>query len=228
MGLAKSYLIIYNFVQFLGWSCILGQLIQHFVAKGLPLSLASCEGVWASVGTLVTIFQSAAVLEIVHSMIRIVKTPVATTGVQVFSRVACLSLAIMVPATHNHWVLSLMLFSWSITEVIRYLFYTLSLVESVPYILGWLRYTLFIVLYPSGVSGEVGTILVSLPFVKETGLFSIAMPNAINFAFNFYYVLASSLVFYVIGLPWLYTYMLGQRKRFIATGGVSQTAKKTQ
>ncbi|GAM27175.1 hypothetical protein SAMD00019534_103500, partial [Acytostelium subglobosum LB1] len=224
MGIAKIYLLAYNSVQFAGWSYILALLAMH--ANNAGWTSEAFNGVWDTVGTWVIYFQFAAVLEILHSLIGIVKTPAATTFVQVFSRVACVTLAIYVPPVHNHWVLTLMLVSWSITEVVRYAFYALSLIDAVPYFLGWLRYTLFIVLYPSGVSGETGTIIVSLPHVESMRLFYFDMPNAINFAFNTRLVLMSSLIFYVFGLPWLYTYMLGQRKRFIQTGGVKAPAKR--
>jgi very-long-chain (3R)-3-hydroxyacyl-CoA dehydratase len=46
--------------------------------------------------------------------------------------------------------------SWSLVEVPRYLFYALNIVGLVPYPLFWLRYSLFAILYPTGISGELG------------------------------------------------------------------------
>ena len=60
----------------------------------------------------------------------------------------------------------LLLLAWSITEVIRYSFYALSLFNSVPYFIIWLRYTTFIVLYPTGVTGELLTLFAGLPEVR--------------------------------------------------------------
>ena len=52
-----------------------------------------------------------------------------------------------------------MVASWAVIEIVRYLFYAAKLVsdnpEAMPYPLFWLRYSLFMVLYPSGISGEV-------------------------------------------------------------------------
>lgn len=57
-----------------------------------------------------------------------------------------------------------MILAWSMTEVIRYAFYALSLVlGTVPRILVYLRYTTFYVLYPVGASSEALLILSSLP-----------------------------------------------------------------
>jgi very-long-chain (3R)-3-hydroxyacyl-CoA dehydratase len=50
---------------------------------------------------------------------------------------------------------SSMLLAWSVTEVIRYSFFTLSLSGILPKALAWLRYNTFYVLYPLGISSEV-------------------------------------------------------------------------
>jgi very-long-chain (3R)-3-hydroxyacyl-CoA dehydratase len=45
--------------------------------------------------------------------------------------------------------------SWACVEVPRYLFYALNIyMDTVPFVLFFLRYNLFFVLYPSGISGE--------------------------------------------------------------------------
>ena len=54
-------------------------------------------------------------------------------------------------------------FAWSITEVIRFTFYSLKIMnikrkENVfAELFGFLRYTTFIILYPIGISGEMIT-----------------------------------------------------------------------
>ncbi|KYQ90647.1 hypothetical protein DLAC_09280 [Tieghemostelium lacteum] len=219
---SKAYLVLYNAVQTIGWAYILMKLALHHKDGYNP------NGVWDLIGKEVILFQGAAVLEIVHSLIGIVKTPVATTFVQVFSRVACVFLATIVPTTQNYWSLTLMLFCWSITEVIRYSFYALSIVNMVPYFLGWLRYTTFYILYPMGVLGETSTILASIPFVTENKVLTYSMPNFLNVSFDFAFFLKFSLIFYVVGLPWLYMHMISQRKRFIATGGNTKATPTSQ
>ena len=56
-----------------------------------------------------------------------------------------------------------MLFAWTVTEMIRYLFYTLNLLEVNVALITWLRYTLFIGLYPIGVTGELLCYYFALP-----------------------------------------------------------------
>lgn len=59
------------------------------------------------------------------------------------------------------------------------------------------RYTLFIVLYPMGVSGELLTIYAALPFVRQSGLYSISLPNKYNFSFDYYTFLILVMISYI-------------------------------
>lgn len=47
-----------------------------------------------------------------------------------------------------------MLVAWSITEVIRYSYFVLTLSGASPGFIAWLRYNTFYVLYPLGISSE--------------------------------------------------------------------------
>jgi hypothetical protein len=40
----------------------------------------------------------------------------------------------------------MLLIAWSITEVIRYSFYALNLINAVPYLLIWMRYIFFLII----------------------------------------------------------------------------------
>jgi Protein tyrosine phosphatase-like protein, PTPLA len=60
----------------------------------------------------------------------------------------------------GHWGAGLMILSWASVEVPRYAFYVAALVtgdsnKKTPYPLFWLRYSLFAVLYPTGIAGEL-------------------------------------------------------------------------
>jgi len=56
-----------------------------------------------------------------------------------------------------------MLLAWSVTEVIRYPFYVLSLLDTEVYALNWLRYNTFLVLYPLGAGSEAFLSFSTLP-----------------------------------------------------------------
>lgn len=49
---------------------------------------------------------------------------------------------------------SSMLVAWSVTEVVRYSYFALSLTGALPSFLTWLRYSMFYILYPMGITSE--------------------------------------------------------------------------
>ncbi len=72
----------------------------------------------------------------------------------VASRIFCLwAIADLSPQVYGHWGFTMMVTSWSLVEVPRYLFYAVNLIGTVPSPLFFLRYHLFMVLYPTGVLG---------------------------------------------------------------------------
>jgi len=48
------------------------------------------------------------------------------------------------------------------------------------------RYTVFIPTYPFGVVSEMLLLYHALPVAKATGMYSLAMPNALNFGFSWH------------------------------------------
>lgn len=130
------------------------------------------------------IVQTAACLEIVHSMLGVVKSPAYTVFLQgiyyislffllnyyallVFSRVwtiwAVMNNSVV---TQQSIFFPLAITSWAVVEVPRYLFYALNILEAVPYPLFWLRYSLFAILYPIGLTGELGSMTMAVQELK--------------------------------------------------------------
>mmetsp|Transcript_13125 Transcript_13125/g.41528 ORF Transcript_13125/g.41528 Transcript_13125/m.41528 type:complete len:116 (+) Transcript_13125:490-837(+) len=103
--------------------------------------------------------------------------------------------------------------AWCSSEIIRYGFFAFKEAGMSPYVLLWLRYTGFIILYPIGVSSELGLTYMALPAIKATGMYNYYMPNALNFAFDYHAFLIVGMLAYIPGFPQLYFYMLGQRKK---------------
>eukprot|EP00742_Colponemidia_sp_Colp-10_P001007 GILJ01001089.1.p1 GENE.GILJ01001089.1~~GILJ01001089.1.p1 ORF type:complete len:219 (+),score=14.38 GILJ01001089.1:35-691(+) len=205
--MSKPYLLLYNSAQFLGWSFILYKILEHYAAGHEHTTL------YEKIRLPLTVSQTAALLEIVHPILGLVKSPVVTTAIQVFSRILVLWGAFEAVPESRHSVFVLpTVFAWSLVEIIRYSFYALNLLGSVPGPLKWLRYTAFILLYPLGISGEIGSIVTGLPIVKSTGMYSYPMPNRLNFGFDFYVFLILALLAYIPGSPVMYGHMLKQRK----------------
>jgi len=217
MSLAKGYLVLYNVVMFLGWSGLLAALVAHITIKETHV------GVYDKINILLYIFQTGAVLEIVHAAVGLVRSNVLLTGFQVFSRVFLVwGIAYSVPEIQNTIAVPLFLVAWCITEVIRYAYYAFGLLGSTPEIITWCRYTFFIILYPVGVTGELLAIYWSLPYLKKSGIYSLLMPNCCNIAFDYYVYCIITMFLYIPIFPQLYLHMFAQRKKIISD------TKKTQ
>ena len=62
---------------------------------------------------------------------------------------------------------SSMLIAWSVTEVVRYSYFVFTLSGYSPGLISWLRYNLFYVLYPLGISSECWLIYKAVEPAKE-------------------------------------------------------------
>ena len=92
----------------------------------------------------------------------------------------------------------ILIISWSLVEVPRYLFYLVKLLGlSMPDWLLFLRYNLFYVLYPTGITGEMWVIVKALKFIKESQIYSISLPNSWNIAIDFYGISVFLLIIYL-------------------------------
>jgi len=189
--MVTKYLLAYNLLLAIGWAIFL----VCELAKGFAMDSTSL--------LLLNICQGAAVLEILHVGLKWVKSPLFTTFIQVFSRVFVLVFINLVPSEELIRILgitgvALITIAWGITEVVRYSYYFSTLLGKEIYWLTFLRYTLFIVLYPIGVCGE-WMILLSVMKMNNWGF------NAINI------FLGVVLLTYFPFFPKLYMYMWKQR-----------------
>ncbi|RLM92436.1 hypothetical protein C2845_PM08G05170 [Panicum miliaceum] len=104
-----------------------------------------------------------------------------------FAQTAAL-LEIFVLQTHSHVLVTSLVLSWSITEVIRYSFFGLKEAFGIiPYWHLWLRYSTFFVFYPIGLVSELGLVYAALPSMKASGKYCLEMPDKWNFSFSYYY-----------------------------------------
>ncbi|XP_028128663.1 very-long-chain (3R)-3-hydroxyacyl-CoA dehydratase hpo-8 [Diabrotica virgifera virgifera] len=208
-GAVTTYLLLYNGIQTLGWSYLLFQVIIYYL-------FGSTKSLYDTVQWTVNIFQNLAVLEVLHAAIGIVKSNPIITAVQVSSRVVVVvGVLIATQAPRESIGLTLCLLAWSITEIIRYSMYALSLVNAVPYFLTWLRYSLFVVLYPIGITGELLCLFWAQKEVGENSLYSVTMPHKYNFIFNYQHVLVFIMLMYIPFFPQLYGHMFAQRKKVL-------------
>lgn len=235
--LVTGYLALYNAAQAVGWGYSLSLVVQH-IASGSSASL------WVSAGYPVYTLTMLTFLEVVHSLLGFVRAPWTTTFVQVLSRillaavcnVMCASSTACtgaITSTSPAMWLTMMCFAWSLTEVVRYSFYFFNLFKIDVKPLTWLRYSLFTVLYPMGVSGEIGCLLAA----TSAGLLGSSDPIPASAPFLMKNIFMP--VFQIVptwlligvayggGLPTLYLHMLAQRKKVLGGGKKVSKGKKT-
>ncbi|KAI9314579.1 tyrosine phosphatase-like protein [Dichotomocladium elegans] len=205
----ESYLLAYNALSF---SCWFGILIT--IAITLLSSNGNYESVHHFVWSTLLIVQSAAILEVLHSLFGLVRAPVTTTAMQVASRLFLVwGVNYVFPQIRTHWSFTTMTIAWSIAECVRYSFYACNLLGSIPSALNWARYNFFLVLYPTGVGSELTMVYKALPYAK---------------AWNplYYYFLIAVALVYIPGFPVLFSHMLTQRRKYIRT--IKEEKKKSE
>ncbi|KAF3639284.1 Very-long-chain (3R)-3-hydroxyacyl-CoA dehydratase PASTICCINO 2 [Capsicum chinense] len=207
----RIYLSFYNWIVFFGW-------FQVFYLAVKTLKESGHEHVYDAVEKPLLLAQTAAILEILHGLVGLVRSPVSATLPQISSRLYVMwGILWSFPELRSHILVSSLVISWSVTEIIRYSFFgTKEAFGSAPSWLLWLRYSTFLLLYPSGITSEVGLIYSALPYITESGKYSLRMPNKWNFSFDYYYAGLVALGIYVPGNPHMYGYMLGQRKKALS------------
>jgi very-long-chain (3R)-3-hydroxyacyl-CoA dehydratase len=161
--LKTGYLVLYNATSALLWTTVLTRTITLAAARGPG-------AVHAGVGDWTKWTQTLALLEVAHALLGVVRAPLATTVMQISSRLL-LVWAIVHPFPHlarENAAYTTMLLAWSATEVIRYTFFTLTkAVGAAPDPLVWLRYSSFLVLYPVGITSECLMIWAAVPEARK-------------------------------------------------------------
>ncbi|KIL67373.1 hypothetical protein M378DRAFT_191690 [Amanita muscaria Koide BX008] len=209
----KAYLIAYNVFSTLSWFYLLIVTLRHVLFSPSPSLHARAVTTYAAVGRVVAFVQTTAVLEVVHVLLGWVRSPLATTAMQVSSRIILVwAIAEQFKSAQVFPLYATMILSWSVTEVIRYAFYACSLLSIESKLLTYLRYTTFYVLYPTGAGSEAFVIFASVPSWGTWSLWAF-----IRFAM---------FVIWWPGLYVMYTYMMAQRRKVL--GGAKVKAKKTQ
>ncbi|KAE8350810.1 tyrosine phosphatase-like protein [Aspergillus coremiiformis] len=213
-GLTKLYLLGYNAISFSLWAtCTLRgcYLLAINPAEDIPTTFNDIF--WP----LLTTTQTLAVLEILHSLLGIVRAPVTTTAMQVASRLL-LVWGVMflfhekgdgagivgapseVVKVGDYAFLGC-LSAWGVTECIRYGFFALQVLGTgVPRWWTWLRYNTFYVLYPLGITSECVLVVKALKPAAE-----------LNPLYQWFLIVVLGI--YVPGSYILYTHMIAQRKK---------------
>lgn len=185
--------------------------------------------VWENCELPLKVSQTVAIMEVIHAMLGIVRSPVMITATQVASRLWVLwGIVNLAPEATTTSVVTLgfinlslvtLLTAWCLSEIIRYGFFALKEIGSQPRVMVWLRYSGFLVLYPLGVSSELAMVWLALPVIRLKGLWSIALPNPINFSLSYDVICVLAVGAYLPGFPQLFGYMLKQRRKVLGGKG---------
>ncbi|XP_053553217.1 very-long-chain (3R)-3-hydroxyacyl-CoA dehydratase 3-like, partial [Bombina bombina] len=139
--------------------------------------------------------QALALLEIINPLIGLVKTGVVPAVMQVLGRNFILFIILgNLEEMQTKGVVFFIFYLWSTIEVFRYPFYMLACIDTEWKLLTWIRYTIWIPLYPLGALSEAVSIVQAIPIFNETGKFSFQLPFPLEVTVGFP-------VFLVIYLP---------------------------
>ncbi|KAK7891239.1 hypothetical protein WMY93_023202 [Mugilogobius chulae] len=146
-----GFLFVYNLVQFLGFSWIFVNMIMRLFFIGQDSLFSTFE----SVADVMFFCQILASVEVLNAAFGVVKTGVVPTLIQVVGRNFILFVIFgSLEEMHSKPVVFFVFLLWSAIEIFRYPFYMLACLNTEWKLLTWLRYTVWIPLYPLGVLAE--------------------------------------------------------------------------
>jgi len=217
--LKLAYLSAYNLYGLVGWSFILMTIVKIVAAGDVTV-------LWKELEMPLKYVQTAAVMEILHALIGLVRSPISRTVPQVFSRLAIVWCFMDPMFTHksptnpkemfasetHYWFGIMTMTAWCFAEIIRYTFYGLNSIDPklVPFPVLFLRYSAFLILYPIGVSGEILCAYTNKPLLEAGQCASLGGHVTSCPSVTWLYAF---LACYIPGLPFLYLAMLGERKK---------------
>ncbi|XP_055852999.1 very-long-chain (3R)-3-hydroxyacyl-CoA dehydratase [Episyrphus balteatus] len=212
----KVYMVFYNLCQFVGYTYVLLVMSVLYYRDG-PDSMST---VYEFVGNPLKFCQLLQYLEVLHPIFGYTKGGPLIPFFQVTGRNFVLFLMITLePRMQTKPVVFYVFCIWSLVEVVRYPYYISQMFESNIGLLTWLRYTIWIPLYPMGILCEGIIILRNIPYFEETKRLSVEMPNKWNFAFDMPSFLKVYLIVLVLpGTYLLMTYMAKARAKKLGGG----------
>ena len=112
LGIKELYLIVYNVSLCSGWAIVLKFALETVLAgtqagSTLQESLATVYATEVDLPLVLFYSQTAALLEIVHAAVGLVRSPVMVTTMQVMSRIVALFALILSPNAQSEYRISL-------------------------------------------------------------------------------------------------------------------------
>ena len=209
MSIKSVYLILYNFLQLCGWSCFFFRVTNYLINS------KSLQEIYSNSHLILECCQYGAFLEIIHSIIGLVKSSIFATSIQIIGRIIIVVILQFFQSAVSQGYF-LIYFAWSIVEIVRYTYYIMNLLQkdffkfNIPYILIWCRYSFFVVLYPIGVSGEMITVWNAK---KDFNKYILYQTD--KYTFTAADLIYPIWIFYIPALIYLYGYLFKQRRKVL-------------
>lgn len=213
--LVDCFLVCYNGLQILGWSCLFIHMVlfcqmpAHVLWQNLHNSLLACT--------------SFLVLELLFCLLGITRSHPCSVFFLILSRLLLVWGVLMssIPALHNAG-LNLLILAWSTQELCRYLFYCLRVMDCLPYFVIWLRYSVFIILYPVGAAGELLCLYNAQRYFQEFPHWYLDLPQPWNLIFSYRTFLIFVMLLYTPVVPSMYLHLLSKRRRVLKRFNLSE------
>ncbi|KAF4974283.1 hypothetical protein FZEAL_8793 [Fusarium zealandicum] len=195
-SLANAYLVLYNALSASLRLLILARTVQLWSTRGN-------DAVWNELHVLARWTETLTSLEVIHAVTGLVRASPATTALQVAGRNT-----IVWAITRNYphvaaseWAYSSMLVAWNTADAVRYTYFAIDKgTGRVSEALLWLRYNMFIILYPVGILSEAWLV------------YRVIGPSRARSPF-YQYLLWFGLAIYVPAFYVLFGHMLAQRAK---------------
>lgn len=202
-NLRTTYLFLYNLYQFVAFLYIWLVLVIEWNRDGFNLA---ASGAFKTVGMPLKVSQMMQYFEVLHSLVGYTSGSAVFPLIQVSGRNFILFGFVNAEERIQMKPIVLCLFIvWSSVEIIRYPYYIVSLVKREVRLLTWLRYSVYVILYPLGFMCEGLVMLLGLHYLEDTKRFTIELPNKWNFTFSLAYFTKFYMTF--VFLPGLYVVM---------------------
>lgn len=210
LGVKRGYLFMYNLVQFLGFSWIFVNMTVRLFILGQD----SFYDTFHSTADMMYFCQMMAVLEVVNPLLGLVRTAFLPALLQVTGRNVILFVIFgCLDEMQSKAVVFFVFYFWSCIEIFRYPFYMLGVIGTDWKLLTWLRYSLWIPLYPLGTIAEAVAVVQSLALFDETRMFALPLPSLLGGSLSFSYSLRLYLILMFLGLFINFRHLYKQRKR---------------
>lgn len=211
----KTYLFVYDLMQFCGHSWIFTNMIIRYMSFGKD----SLADTFYSIGLVMRLCQLLSVLEILHILIGIDKSRLLPRFLQITERIVVLFVVInSQEEVQGKYIVCVLFFLWNLLDVVRYTYNMLARMGIHYLPLTWLNFSLCILLYPLSVLAKAFAICVSLPYFETFGTYSIKLPFPFAFSVYFPYVLKMYLLVLFTGMCFIIRNLFSERKAHLETG----------